>query len=467
MMNDFIKKKWVLLNILFVLLIIAYQLLKHFIFRGELIIEKSSPLSFNFYGFLFLIVGISSLVVMLYKSDNKILNILLLVLGYSALCIGYILQKDPELKWEGSDVAWTNYDLAKEVVEYGPLFIVDTWNNRANPYDSIGSDPLLAKAQTIAFIQKYKINWLYGDKWVVRDLPIDKSNNRPYMHPPLASIIMGQWFSIFPVSRLSLQTFMIIIMLFSFIIIFILFEKDSPNNYAFYLLFFTILTTPVSILFTNPSAEQLTMLLTGLSVIILYKKMNEGFFYPFISGILIGLAFYSKFIVAFYIFFQLASLVIFYKKYSLKPFVGYLTGLILVFGAFTALGYYFWLTILTGQAVANVYSQEYPISLLRSLVDFAYFGPSFLMILILLVFNCFNKYKDYKFFSISIPLLLGISIYLILTWKLGTFNRYILVFIMALFPFLFNSIKTIDFSQKDILATIISNFSILILIMYF
>jgi hypothetical protein len=440
--------------------------MKNLVSHSGLIIEKSESLSFNIFGFLFLLLGFASLAFILLKADNKILNISLLVLGYSSICIGYILQKDPELKWEGSDVAWTNYNLAKEVVEYGPLFIVDTWNNRANPFDSIGFDPI-AKAQTRKTIEDNKINWLSGNRWDVRNLPIDKFNNRPFMHPPLAPIIMGSWLSIFPVARFSVQAFMIVINLLSFILIFVLFKKDSVNNNAFYLLLFSIVTTPIAILFFIPSAEQLTMIFTGLSVIILYKKTKEGYFYPFISGILIGLAFYTKFIVAFYLFFQLISLVFFYKKISFKPFLGYLTGSILVCIVFTSLGYYFWLTILTGQSVANNYAREHPITLLRSLLDFAYFGPSLLLILILLIIKMFNKDKDFKFLFITFPLLFGIGLYFFLTWKVGTFNRYFFVFVMALFPFIFSSLKSIDFKKKDILITLVSNIAILLLIIYF
>lgn len=465
-MNNFIKKNWILMNIIFVLLIVLYQLMKNLVFHSGLIIEKSSPLIFNIYGFLLLLFGIGSLFFMLHKAENKILNISFLVLGYSSICLGYILQKDPGLKWEGSDVAWTNYNLAKEVVDYGPLFIVDTWNNRANPFDSVGYNPI-AKAQTRKTIEENKINWLSGNRWDIRNLPVDKFNNRPYIHPPLAPIIMGEWLSIFPISRFSLQTFMIVINLFAFIILMVLFKEDLGNDNGFYLLLFSIITTPVAILFFAPSEDQLTMILTGLSVIILYKKTEESSFYPFISGILIGLAFYTKFIVAFYIFFQLMSLIFFYKNFSIKPFIGYLTGLLLVFITFTAFGYYFWLTILIGIKVANTYAREHPITFLRSILDFAYFGPSFLLILILLIIKLFNKAKDFKFFFITVPLLFGIGIYCILAWKLGTFNRYLFVFVMALFPFLFSSIKSIDFKKKDILITLFSNFLLLVLIMYF
>jgi hypothetical protein len=464
-MNSYIKKYWIHFNIIFIATALIFQVVKTYI------AHSFGSIHINITGALILVAGISTIsyIFIIRKKSNMVLSLLLLAAGYTLLCFGYNLQKDPELMWEGSDVAWYNFNAGEEVSKYGAGYVVSTWNTRANPFDTIDdSDVFPPEAKEIFRKDVYKdyMKWFTGDRWDSKSLNLDKNNNRPYMHPPFTSVIIGLWLKVFPFGRYSAQILMILLNLLAFSLIFKKYYKEGTNS--FYVLFFAIVTTPVAILFINPSAEQLAMLLTALSIILLmYKDVKGSFYLPLLSGLLMGLTFYTKFIVVFYAGFQTIALLINYRKITLKPFLGYLLGFFLVFLTFTLSGYYFWLTILTGKVVAELYiNSNPPVTIFQILIKFYYFGLPLIVLTGYMFYLIFRNYKSIKNKIIFIPLILGIVIYMGLTWKVGTFNRYLYVFVPALFPFMYAAIKGIEFSKKDVLIVPAVSILLIGLILY-
>jgi len=464
-MNKYIKKYWIHLNITFIAAAFLFQAVKTYSSHSF------ASVHFNIAGAVLLIAGISAISYMfiIRNKGNTVLSISILAAGYTLLCFGYNMQKDPELMWEGSDVAWYNYDAGVEVSRFGAGYIVSTWNARANPFDTIDETdvfPTEAKKMFLKDVYRDYMKWFTGDRWEPKSLNLDKNNNRPYMHPPLTPVVIGLWLKVFPYGRYSAEILMILINLLVFSLIFRKYYREATN--AFYLLFFAIVTTPVAILFVNPSAEQLAMMLLTLSVMLLIQKDIKGSFYlPLLSGILTGLSFYTKFIVVFYIGLQVIALLINFKKITLKPFMGYTLGLLMVFFVFTYSGYYFWLTVLTGKVVTELYiAANPPLTLFQTLTKLYYFGLPLILIALSMLYLILRNYKSVQNKIIFIPLMLGIIVYMVLTWKVGAFNRYLYVFLPALFPFLYSVIKDIDFSKKDVLIVPAASLLLLGLILH-
>ena len=464
-MNKFIKKYWIHFNIIFIFAALIFQVVKTYN------LNSFDTLNFNLSSAVLLAAGISAIlyIFMIRQKGNAVISLILLAAGYTLLCFGYNMQKDPELMWDGSDVARYNYNAGEEVTIYGAGYIVSTWNSRANPFDTIDASdafPPEAKEMFMKDVYKDYMKMFIGDRWDSKSLNLDKNNNRPFMHPPLTPVIIGLWLKVFPFGRYSAEILMILLNLIVYSFIFIKYYKEGTN--AFYILFFAIVTTPVAILFINPSAEQLAMLLTALSItILLYKDLNNSFYLPLLSGLIMGLTFYTKFIVVFYILFQVAALLINFRKITFKPLLGYIIGLLIVFLIFTYSGYYFWLTILTGKIVAEFFiNANPPITISQMILKLYYFGLPLIVLALYMVYTIFRNYKSIQDKLIFIPLILGIVVYMGMTWKVGSFNRYLYVFVPALFPFLYSGIKDIDFSKRDVIIVPILSLVLLGLILY-
>ena len=459
-MNKYLEKYWVHFNIIFIFLALIFQLIKVYKTNSFSAVHIDIP------GLLLMIAGFSLLLcAFLLRKKEKILpNLILIVTGYALLCIGFSCQTDPELRWEGSDVALYNYQAGEEVVKYGPGYIISTWNLRANPFDTDSTDVFPYEAREMFSKDVYKdyMKYFTGDRWNQTSLDLNKSNNRPYMHPPLTPVVIGLWMKLIPFGRYSAQLLMILLNLTIFVLIFLKYFKERTNH--FYILFFAIITTPAAILFINPSAEQLTMVLLTLAAgFLLQKDLTNSFFFPFISGLIMGLTFYTKFIVAFYIIIQIIALAVSYRTITFKPVIGYILGLFLIFVLFTLSGYYFWLTILTGKVVTELYIQANPpVTLFQLMLKLYYFGMPLIIITIYMI----TKIRLLKNKVVLIPLIMGIVIYMALTWKVGTFNRYLYIFVPAMFPFFYDSIKNIKFSDKGVLIVPITSLVLLWLILY-
>ena len=460
-MNKYIKKYWLYFNIAFIAIALILQFVKAY--KGHTL----TGVHINVAGAVLMATGMAAIIyIFIIREKGSIAgSIVLLVAGYTMLCFGYNLQKDPELMWDGSDVAWYNYDAGEEVAKNGADYIVSTWNARANPFDTVNENDVFPKEAREMFAKEvYKdyMKMFIGDRWDVKSLNLDRNNNRPYMHPPLTPVIIGLWLKVFPYGRYSAQILMILLNLIVYTLIFTKYFKEKTNG--FYVLFFAIVTTPVAILFINPSAEQLaTMLLTLSTGLLLHKELEGSFYIPLLSGVMMGLAFYTKFIVAFYILFQIIALLINYRKTTFKPLSGYILGLLAVFLVFTLSGYYFWLTILTGKVVTELYIQANPpVTVSQLIIKLYYFG----LPLIILTVYMFYKIKSLQNKIVLIPLLLGIAVYMGLTWKVGTFNRYLFIFVPAIFPFFYEAIRDVEFEKRDVLIVPITSLILLGLILY-
>jgi hypothetical protein len=171
--------------------------------------------------------------------------------------------------------------------------------------------------------------------------------------------------------------------------------------------------------------------------------------------------------MAFYAGFQIIALLVMYRKLTLKPFLGFTLGFLIVFSAFTLSGYYFWLTFLTGKVYAQVYINSIPpITFTEQIQKLLYFGLPLILTVLYLVYKIFADFKSFEHKYIVIPFMLGAAVYVLSTWEVGAFNRYLFVYAPALFPFMFTAIKDIEFSKRDVLIVPVTGALLLATILY-
>jgi hypothetical protein len=419
----------------------------------------------DFWGTLLLALSIiCTLSSYLLRDAANLLRFTFLVSGYILICLSFIIQKDPSLEKTWADVGSYNYSAGVETTVHGPFYVLDTWNSRTNPYVN---DGYFVKEKALAreFIEKYNLSWLACNKWEIKDLPLEKANNRPYMHPPLAPVVIGAWLSIFPFGKWSAEIFMIVLNALSLSILLYFINKRGYTRNVHYLLF-AVFANPCLILFIDPSNEQLAALLILISIFVLVKNSKNKFLLAFISGIFIGFAFYTKFITGLYMLFQALFLLFSMKKKSLKPFIGYVTGIITVMLLFSFLGYYFWLTYITGNAYAKQYIMDFPISKLKIFTDFLYFGPSILILAAVSFTAAIFKSAEVDNRTITIPLFVSILLYCILYLNVSALNRYLAVFVPAGALLIYPLTERIKLNPKSIVIAAIANYAIYCLIIY-
>ncbi len=314
--------------------------------------------------------------------------------------------------------------------------------------------------------QKYSDEFLKkisGDKWVVRDdLNLDLTNNRPYMHPPVAPVLIGFWLKLFPYGRMSVQIFMILLNLILIILFYKAVSSVTAKNYIPIILSFIV--SPAFVIYIQPSAEQITVLLLFTSVFIYLKR--DSVLFLILSGIFAGFAFYTKFIVILYVLVFILANLYYMKGFSKIRVLYFLLGVFGVFLFFTLNGYYFWLTIITGQALTKHFVANHPTTLLKTISTFLYFGmPVMIFVFLGIISTKYLKYKD-KYQLVFIVTLVSAVIYIFLTYEVATFNRYLIVFIPGLLLGAAKYFDEMNLGFKEMVAIPVCNVLLLIIITY-
>ncbi|MCG2810733.1 MAG: glycosyltransferase family 39 protein [Candidatus Aminicenantes bacterium] len=462
--NESIIKNWFWLHIIFIAFYILYVSYK--VIKGVnpiySVIEKT--FDFNLLSFIFIIIGFSLIEISFTFLKLKI-NWLYLIafISYLLISFGYIATLDKGLNWKGSDVAWGNYNSAEEFNKFGIVPGIKDWNERANPY--VGNQQSEFSDSIKRIIDKFNLRWLAFDKWKTNKIPkrYEAENNRPIMHPPLAPIALSLWLKLFPFGHWAAEIFMILLEFASIILIFVLIGKGLKNYNRISILLLALITTPVMIRFHDPSAEQLSMLLFLLSTYLIFDIQKSTLSRYFLSGLLIGLTFYTKFNIVFYIAIQLIFFIINRRRIKLKNITAYISGFLAIVCVFTILGYYFWLTFLTGFVYSKLYALQHPVTIVQGFSKVLYFGPSILLLLLLLILD----FKEYRNKTILAPVLLSLVVTMIFLWDAGTWNRYLVFYLPVLFSFLLKSKCNIDLKTRDILIIPITNIIFITLNIYF
>jgi len=464
--QELIVKHWFLLHLVFIAFYVLYSLYKISFSKNinPLSLDPDIHFSFNILYFGFLCTGFFILLIpVLCRKLKNTWIFAIAFASYLLISFGYISTKDKELKWFGSDVAWGNYNAAMEFKESGILHGIKTWNERTNPYIENKENNISDSVKAV--ISKYNLSWIAFDKWENTDFPegYDPRNNRPHMHPPLAPILLALWLAIFPFGHWSSEILMILLGFVSILLAFKLTGYQFKNGNKELIVLLALLTTPVMILFHNPSGEQLSMLLFVMSVLMIYDTAKAKAGHYFISGILIGLTFFTKFNIVFYIVLQVIVFVVHHNMVKWKCIILYFSGIITIVAVFTLLGYYFWLTIITGFVYSKLYALYNQVSILQGFSKLLYYGITIILLILLLI----SDFKKYVNKIILIPVLLSLILLMVYLWDQGTLNRY-LVFYLPVLGLFFVNMKSLDnIKTRDIVIVPITNLIFISINTYF
>jgi len=196
------------------------------------------------------------------------------------------------------------------------------------------------------------------------------------------------------------------------------------------------------------------MLLFTIPLFLSLLFPTKKFWVAFIYGIIYGLCFYVKFTIVYFIFFFIISLIFYSKQLSFKYFLGFITGLIIPFLFFTSFGYYFWLTIITGHVWMHKIDAVIDLKFFDMISKLYYFGPSFLLLFVVLMLKQDKLNKiDYPFY---IPVLLSLICTMIVAYIV--WNRYLIHFMPAFLLYLISMGNVIELKKKDLIISLIANF---------
>jgi hypothetical protein len=465
--SKWIISNWFILHILYIIGYLSYVILKLYkvkVFSSNNVEYLSS---FSLQWFLFNIIGFVLLVIA-FISGIKFKfwqYVSLIVLGFIIITISYVKTLDPSLNWYGSDVARGNYVSAEETVKYGGCDIINKWNDRANPYDSsyINAE---VKETSREFFAKYNLSGLILDKWKC-NLDSNKynftENDRPYVHSPFTILIMGYWLKIFPYGKWSLEYQMLFLNIFSILFVIIFANIKSQGNFK-NIVIISLVTSPVMYRFHSPSVDQLCMLLFTLPIFLFLLFPSKSFSASFLYGVIYGFCFYSKFTVLFFILLLFLSYLFYIKQLTIKPILGLITGLILPIILFTSLGYYFWLTLITGRIISQHYAINSNIGFWENVSKFLYFGPSFILLSLFVIINS-NKLK--RIYLVFMPTLISLLFLIIFLYDQNGWNRYLTQYMPVVLLFLLSMDNTIELRKKDLFVSLLANFIFLHLNIYF
>lgn len=431
--TDGIHRFWIPLHLVYLALILLYVLVKtknsiHPIYSG---MEQTSL--FDKTGFGMMLLGFLSVTTaVLFSGSGRRRVYWIAGFSYFLIALGYTRTVDPGLEWQRSDVARGNYGAAEEFAKHGIMRGIRDWNERANPYAGFSSDGFSDATRSI--IDSRGLRWLAFDKWKSNRIQegYDIENNRPVMHPPFTTVVIALWLKMAPFGHASAQLLMVMLQWLSILLALLLTGRSIAQDQWRAFLMLALMTSPVMIRFHNPSAEPLLMILFLAAVLLIRDPRVSNPVRTYLSGVLIGLAFYTKFVIIFYIIFQILFLLFGNRPNGLKIAAFYLSGVLTVFFLFFAAGYYFWLTMLTGFVCSGAYAREAAVTGVQAVSKIFYFGPSVLLLTVFLSLGW--KRNDQK--TILVPVLLSLAVSAVYLFEQGALNRYLVFYLPVLWAFL-------------------------------
>jgi len=378
--------------------------------------------------------------------------------------IGVWFQKDRNLLWVGADVPTNNYQAAMLTLEIGLCELVATWNARANPY--VKTTEIPHPEEVIKKIEQYGLMWIIGTRWQRLDLPQD--NNRMQQHPPGYPIALAGWLRIFGKNRAHAVVFELFIkfclVIFTIIWAYIYIPKsDTLNRVAIGLL---LSTAPPILLFFEPHANELASLFAVFAFILgINSCIQKRFLFYIPSGIFLAAAAYTNFFHMILLIIVIVVLVLSKLSRRLGLTQGIMMGVVLVVSIFVILGYYPWLTIITGTQVTHYYHLNHPFDLSSSIFDILYFGFPLLLIATFSFFE-FKRLRN----EIALPWMIAVMFALVIglyqAFGLAATSRYLMGLFFLLMPLFTLAMADLSLSKKQTLMIPLVNFAFVFLVLF-
>ena len=462
----FAGRHWILLCVGPLLLIAAYQVSKGFLgwhFASRL----GRPGAIHWDAFLVLAAALVAAVTLVWQHRRwaKWLPLLAAIIGILA-SIGVWLQEDRDLLWKGEDVATNNYRAALLVLDNGPLDLIATWNARANPRVDSGYIP--QPRELLQRIGELRLGWVIGTRWDRVDLPQD--NNRAQMHPPGYPLALAAWLALFGRSRLAALAFELFVKC-CLIAAGVTWSwrhipaNDTLNRTAMALLLATSLST---FLFVMPHANELAALLSLGAFALGSEVGNRRPVVYLVSGILLTMAAYTSFFNSLVLISVLGVLAVSRSVSNARlPIASAITagGAGLVFAGFFVLGYYPWLTYLTGTQVTRYYHLSHPYDLASSLLDYGYLGLPLLLVTALGLLGL-TRLHSTPVLPWMVAALLGLAACCYQSFGLGAGARYLTGLFFLLVPLIAHIIRRLSLSVLKVAMIPMASISLAMLLLF-
>ena len=462
---DWTRRYWVTLCLVPVALTLVFQVSKPFL-RQRLPQTPGSGI-LHADAVLLIALALAGAVAILVWSGKVARLLPLLVAAISLMgSVGVLLQESRSVSWEGMDVPTNNYRAALLSMEIGPLALVETWNARANPY--VTKDQYMQRPEELVDkIERLDLKWIAGTRWDRLDLPQD--NNRMFMHPPGYPLALGIWMKGAGTARHSAMVFELLVKfaLVAMTSFWVMSVIPATCTLERAVLSLVIATAPPLVRSVLPHANELAALL-ALSGFILGSGENRRCrnLRYFASGVFLCLATYVNF---FYGIVALAAglFLLFYKKNwktGLVPLMG--LGGFSVVTVFAALGYYPWLTLLTGTMVTSNYRIFHHSNRLQAFPLFiGDFGPAILLLFFigLLIFQSLRS-QERGYWVVAPIFALILASYQSL--GLGSGGHYVIGIFCLMVPILSFALMELKLNRMQSVASCVSNLLMLSLMLF-
>jgi hypothetical protein len=359
--DQFVKRFWYFLCAVPLL----FQMAFHIINNGKLELEHV-----YWDAVLILILTFLSMLIMVWRHKYFARWLPWMVAAITILVsISVGLQSDRDLSWPGSDVAIGNYRAALIALDEGPFELISTWNARANPY--VEPNYLCNPQKLVQRIDRLGLGWFVGSRWDRRDLPQD--NNRMHQHPPGGPVVLSFWLKLFGTSHFAATAYALFIR-YCLIVITIFWARryiptgETLNRMA---IAFLLATAPRVLSVIIPHTNELaTLLALGAVIIGTSESINRRFIAYLLSGMLLTGAAYINFCFVIVGLTVTGALILSKEAWREKLPVAFVIGEVIVVIFFMILGYYPWLTCLTGTQATYYYNLAQNRNLLLAVAGF-------------------------------------------------------------------------------------------------
>lgn len=369
--------------------------------------------------------------------------------------ISVALQSDRDLSWPGNDVAIENYRAALIAKDEGILELIDTWNARANPYteSTIIDNP----QEILTRINKYGLGFLLGSRWDRRDLPQD--NGRMMMHPPGNPVVLCLWLKLFGQSHLAATAYVLFVRYCLIIgtIYWALRYIPSVETLNRIAIAFLLATAPrmLSVIIPHPN-ELATLLALGAVVMATSEMIRRRFIAYLLSGMLLAGAAYVNFCFVIVGLIVTGILILSKEAWRKKLPVAFLIGEGIVVIFFMILGYYPWLTFLTGNQITYYNQSVMSKFFLHGLAGFIAISIP----LLLITFLSLGRLDKMRGSITQIWMVACISALFVYSYIIFPYppSRYLIGMFFLLIPLLSLTIRELQLSVYQVMMIPVTNF---------
>ena len=361
-------------------------------------------------------------------------------------CVGILFQTV-----SGSDIhanmilGWRKISI--ETVEVGTIEMIETWNGRANP--RIEGKILLGPDVVINQIEDWDIRWAVGSAWDRLDL--SQNSNRMYTHPPGMVIFLANWFELFGQTTYSALAFVLVVkwVLLTIAAIWVGQLLPIPNSQDRTAILMLFATAPPVLLHNFPANNDMATLLSMIGIALAFTLSTLPAYLG--AGVLIGLAAYTHFFHTYLIAFALALFIFSKPAWKSGKIIALGSGMGLTFGVFTWLGYYPWLTYLTGRQFESEFRDRMEVinrDLSTSIFEYSYLGIPLIILFVLSIRHCRLRARLENRWMIAVVLTIGVGAYTMFGFTNG--QRYLIGFFFLLTPLLGKTIIALELRQNQI-----------------